>query len=137
MATSSTHRSISIIQAPTCEPRLSRGRTCSFLEPIKERRSTSGKPYTLPRKRTPAPETLDPRYGPPGSSSSVKSAPMLVRANSLSKQARSFFSRANSTTVYTNPSCDMETAKAWTMRDGAGWSDMTEEMRDVPMISQG
>ncbi|KAH7068244.1 hypothetical protein BKA63DRAFT_109919 [Paraphoma chrysanthemicola] len=105
-SSTSTRPSLSVVQSSKNESRSLPQRTCSFLEPLEAKRSNSGKLYTPPRMKSPAPEVMLSR-----SNSSSRS--ISERPNSISNIAMTLFKRTNSTAVYTNSNIDLGAVKAW------------------------
>jgi hypothetical protein len=86
---------------------LSRRVTCSFAEPVPEkRRSFLGKPYKLPRAKSPALE------GMVIPANKARTTSMFVHTDFFPRRAMALFKRANSAAVCTNSNTDSDIGEA-------------------------
>lgn len=119
-----------IIHKPTRPPLAPRRVTCSFIEPVHEiKRSSSGKPYSPPRMKSPAPDNMVNRVN------SLRK-PMTTRTNSMPVRPRTFMRRAmskikstNSGAIVTNGMMDIGEAKTWSVAHSDAPSPLSQRPR--------
>jgi hypothetical protein len=94
--------------------------TCSFLEPILEqkRSSSSGKPYSPLRTKSPAPEDMINGVNSLRRPATARTNSMPVRTDSFRRRAASLFKRTNSIGALKNSTIDIREVREWSFRHG-------------------
>ncbi|KAH7092195.1 hypothetical protein FB567DRAFT_233255 [Paraphoma chrysanthemicola] len=128
-SSTSTRPSPSVIQSQENESRSLPRRTCSFLEPLEGKRSNSGKPYTPPRMKSPAPEVMSSRSNSSSRSVSEPSKSTPLRPTSIPNIAMTLFKCTNSAAVYASSNIDLDAVMAWVRRIGKDWAEVYRETK--------